>query len=175
MLLRAAREACDRHGAALIFDEVQSGLGRTGTLWAYEQSGRASPTRMTMAKALGGGLPIGALVTGERFADVLRARRPRLDLRRRARSCAAAALAALDIVSDREVCSRACASLGERLRGALAELPGVVEVRGRGLDARAEFDLDGGDAPERSCSRAARRAARAQRDRAARPCACCRR
>ena len=38
-LLRAAREACDRHGAALIFDEVQVGLGRTGTLWAYEHAG----------------------------------------------------------------------------------------------------------------------------------------
>src|SRR6185312_15750228 len=62
-LLAAAREACDRHGAALIFDEIQTGMGRTGTLWAYERCG-VVPDAMTVAKALGGGLPIGALITG---------------------------------------------------------------------------------------------------------------
>src|SRR5205814_3093271 len=67
--LRAARAACDEHGAALIFDEIQCGMGRTGTLWAYEQTG-VVPDAITAAKALGGGLPIGALVTGERLADV---------------------------------------------------------------------------------------------------------
>ncbi|MDQ6914861.1 MAG: aminotransferase class III-fold pyridoxal phosphate-dependent enzyme, partial [Actinomycetota bacterium] len=69
-LLRAARAACDRTGAALVFDEIQCGMGRTGTLWAYEQTG-VVPDAMTLAKALGGGLPIGALVTGERLADAL--------------------------------------------------------------------------------------------------------
>src|SRR5271154_7186296 len=68
--LRAAREACDEHGAALVFDEVQCGMGRTGTLWAYQQVGVA-PDAMTVAKALGGGLPIGALITGPRLADIL--------------------------------------------------------------------------------------------------------
>ena len=68
-LLHAAREACDRVGAALVFDEIQCGMGRTGSLWAYEQTG-VVPDAMTSAKALGGGLPIGALVTGERLADV---------------------------------------------------------------------------------------------------------
>ncbi len=68
--LKAARAACDEHGAALIFDEIQTGMGRTGTLWAYEQTG-VVPDALTSAKALGGGLPIGALVTGERLADVL--------------------------------------------------------------------------------------------------------
>ena len=70
-LLLAAREACDRTGAALIFDEIQTGMGRTGTLWAYEQTD-VVPDAMTSAKALGGGLPIGALITGPRLADVLR-------------------------------------------------------------------------------------------------------
>ncbi|MGH2908475.1 MAG: aspartate aminotransferase family protein, partial [Solirubrobacteraceae bacterium] len=70
-LLIAAREACDRTGAALIFDEIQTGMGRTGTMWAYEQTG-VVPDALTSAKALGGGLPIGALVTGPRLADVLR-------------------------------------------------------------------------------------------------------
>jgi len=69
-LLRAARAACDEHGAALIFDEIQTGMGRTGTLWAYEQTG-VMPDAITLAKALGAGMPIGALVTGERLADVL--------------------------------------------------------------------------------------------------------
>ena len=81
-VLRAARAACDAHGAALIFDEVQCGLGRTGTLWAYEHSG-VVPDALTTAKALGGGLPIGALITGAAPGRRLRARRPRLDLRRR--------------------------------------------------------------------------------------------
>ena len=69
-LLRAARAACDRVGAALVFDEVQTGLGRTGTLWAYEWTG-VVPDALTTAKALAGGLPMGALITGERLSGVL--------------------------------------------------------------------------------------------------------
>ena len=69
-LLRAAREACDEHGALLIFDEIQCGMGRTGTLWAHEQLG-VRPDVMTVAKGLGGGLPIGACVTNPECADVL--------------------------------------------------------------------------------------------------------
>src|SRR5439155_11647794 len=69
VVLRAARAACDAVGAALVFDEVQCGMGRTGTLWAYEPSG-VVPDAMSLAKGLGGGLPIGALVIGERLADV---------------------------------------------------------------------------------------------------------
>ncbi len=68
--LRAARAACDATGALLIFDEVQCGMGRTGTLWAYEQYG-VRPDVMTLAKGLGGGLPIGACVTSPEYADVL--------------------------------------------------------------------------------------------------------
>ena len=69
-VLHAARAACDEHGAALIYDEVQCGLGRTGTLWAYEDAG-VVPDILTSAKALGGGLPIGAVICGPRYADVL--------------------------------------------------------------------------------------------------------
>jgi acetylornithine/N-succinyldiaminopimelate aminotransferase len=143
-LLRAAREACDRTGAALIFDEIQTGMGRTATLWAYEQTG-VVPDAMTSAKALGGGLPIGALITGPRLADVLQpgdhgstfAGGPLV---------ASAALVALEICSDPELHKRV-RSLGERLRAGLAELSGVREVRGRGL--MIGLDLDGGSsAPE---------------------------
>ena len=140
--LAAAREACDRHGAALIFDEVQTGMGRTGALWAYTEAG-VVPDAMTVAKALGGGLPIGALITGERLEDALRpgdhgstfAGGPVV---------AAAALAALEVTDDQALLARV-RELGERLRAGLEELPGVLRVRGRGL--MVGFDLEHGDAP----------------------------
>jgi predicted acetylornithine/succinylornithine family transaminase len=136
-LLRTARAACDRTGAALIFDEIQCGMGRTGTLWAYEHSG-VTPDAITLAKALGGGMPIGALVTGPRLADVLEpgdhgstfAGGPVV---------AAAGLAVLDVVDDGALLARV-GELGERLAAGLAELPGVREVRGRGLMRAIEVD-----------------------------------
>ena len=82
-VLVAAREACDEVGAALVFDEVQCGMGRTGTLWAYEQL-PVDPDVLTAAKALGGGLPVGAVRHEPGARRRARARRPRLDLRRRA-------------------------------------------------------------------------------------------
>jgi predicted acetylornithine/succinylornithine family transaminase len=129
-LLGAARSACDATGAALIFDEIQTGMGRTGTLWAYEQTG-VVPDALTSAKALGGGLPVGALVTGPRLADVFElgdhgstfAGGPVV---------ASAALVALDICSDPELLD-SVSQLGERLRAGLEALPGVARVRGRGL------------------------------------------
>ncbi len=141
-VLQAARAACDRHGAALIFDEVQSGMGRTGSLWAYQQSD-VVPDAMTTAKALGGGLPIGALITGERLQDALQtgdhgstfAAGPLV---------ASAALAALDVTDDPELIFRVN-ELGEHLRERLTALPGVSDVRGRGL--MVGFDLEQGDAP----------------------------
>ena len=68
--IRAIRKMCDQHGLLLIFDEVQTGLGRTGTLFAYEQLG-VTPDIMTLAKALGNGLPIGAMLTTEAIAASL--------------------------------------------------------------------------------------------------------
>jgi predicted acetylornithine/succinylornithine family transaminase len=136
-VLRAARRACDEHGAALIFDEVQVGLGRTGTLWAY-QHGDVVPDLMTVAKALGGGLPIGAVITNERFAEGFEAGDHGSTFAGGPVQ-AAAGLAVLDIVSDPELLARVRA-LGERARHVLAELPGVVDVRGRGLMLAAELD-----------------------------------
>jgi acetylornithine/N-succinyldiaminopimelate aminotransferase len=69
-VLQVAREACDEHEALLIFDEIQCGMGRTGTLWAHEQLG-VVPDVMTVAKGLGGGLPVGACVTNPDTASVL--------------------------------------------------------------------------------------------------------
>jgi acetylornithine/succinyldiaminopimelate/putrescine aminotransferase len=138
-LLVAAREACDRTGAALLFDEIQTGMGRTGTLWAYEQT-EVVPDALTSAKALGGGLPIGALVTGPRLADALRpgdhgstfAGGP---------VAASAALVALEICSDPELLARVRAA-GERLAAGLATLPYATAVRGRGLMLAIDIDQD---------------------------------
>jgi acetylornithine/N-succinyldiaminopimelate aminotransferase len=142
-VLRAAREACDRHGAALVFDEVQTGMGRTGSLWAYEQVG-VVPDALTTAKALGGGLPIGALVTGERLANVF-APGDHGSTFAGGPVVAAAALAVLDVLDDPALLARVRAN-GERLRAALEELPGVTGVRGRGL--MNAFDLVDGGAPD---------------------------
>jgi predicted acetylornithine/succinylornithine family transaminase len=138
-VLRAARQACDAHGAALIFDEVQCGLGRTGTLWAYQHSG-VVPDALTVAKALGGGLPIGALVTGERLADVFAPGDHGSTFAGGPVQCAAG-LAVLDVIDDEGLLERV-RELGERLRHALSDLPGVVEVRGRGLMLAFELDPD---------------------------------
>jgi predicted acetylornithine/succinylornithine family transaminase len=139
-VLLAARAACDAHGAALVFDEVQCGLGRTGTLWAHEHAG-VVPDALTTAKALGGGLPIGALVCGPRLADVLEPGDHGSTFAGGPVQCAAA-LAVLDVVADPALLARVRA-LGERLAAALAELPGVTGVRGRGLMLAAELGLGG--------------------------------
>ncbi|MGV2687837.1 aspartate aminotransferase family protein [Citrobacter braakii] len=68
--LQGLRELCDRHNALLIFDEVQTGVGRTGELYAYMHYG-VTPDLLTTAKALGGGFPIGALLATERCASVM--------------------------------------------------------------------------------------------------------
>jgi acetylornithine/N-succinyldiaminopimelate aminotransferase len=64
------RELCDQHGALLVLDEIQSGMGRTGTLFAYVQDG-AKPDIVTLANALGCGFPIGAMLTGPKVAEVM--------------------------------------------------------------------------------------------------------
>ncbi|HEY5316734.1 MAG TPA: aminotransferase class III-fold pyridoxal phosphate-dependent enzyme [Solirubrobacteraceae bacterium] len=153
-LLGAARAACDRVGAALVFDEIQCGMGRTGTLWAYEQTG-VVPDALTSAKALGGGLPIGALVTGERLADVFQpgdhgstfAGGPVV---------ASAAIIALEICSGGELLARV-RELGERFAAGLDSLPYTASVRGRGLMVAVDL------VPEVSAPALARRALLEQR------------
>jgi predicted acetylornithine/succinylornithine family transaminase len=129
-VLLAAREACDAAGAVLVFDEIQTGMGRTGSLWAYEQS-PVKPDVMTTAKALGGGLPIGACVTIPELGDVFGlgdhgstfAGGPLV---------ATAALAALEVTDDPDLLRRV-RDLGARFCDALAQLDAITEVRGRGL------------------------------------------
>jgi acetylornithine/N-succinyldiaminopimelate aminotransferase len=141
-LLRFARERCDLVGATLIFDEIQTGLGRTGTAWAYEHSG-VTPDLLTSAKALGGGLPIGALITGPRHADTFAPGDHGSTFAGGPVVCAAA-LAALDVLLDEDLLARV-RELGELLRERVATLPHVVEIRGRGLMVAFDVDVD---APE---------------------------
>jgi acetylornithine/N-succinyldiaminopimelate aminotransferase len=143
-LLLAARAACDRVGAALVFDEIQCGMGRTGSLWAYEQT-PVVPDAMTSAKALGGGLPIGALVTGERLADTFQpgdhgstfAGGPVI---------ASAALVALEICSEPGLLERVV-GLGQRLAAGLERLGFAAAVRGRGLMLAVDL-VEGVSAPD---------------------------
>jgi acetylornithine/N-succinyldiaminopimelate aminotransferase len=129
-VIAAAREACDEHGALLVFDEVQTGMGRTGSLWAYEQLD-VRPDVLTSAKALGGGLPVGAVVTTEELGDVLE-RGDHGSTFAGAPVAASAALAALGVIDDAGLLA-SVRELGGRFRAALGELDQVVEVRGRGL------------------------------------------
>jgi len=139
-VLFTAREACDRHGALLIFDEVQCGMGRTGTLWAYEQTG-VRPDVMTVAKGLGGGLPIGACVTSPEYADVLQAGDHGSTFAGGPVPCAAAN-AVLEVVND-ESFLREVREKGEELVGGLRAI-GAAGVRGLGLMLAFEVP----DAPE---------------------------
>lgn len=143
-LLQAARAACDRTGAVLIFDEIQTGMGRTGSLWAYQQT-TVVPDAITSAKALGGGLPIGALVTSPKLSDVFQtgdhgstfAGGPLVS---------SSALVALEICSDPRLLGRVPV-LGERLAAGLGSLPYAAAVRGRGLMLAIDLS-DGISAPE---------------------------
>jgi predicted acetylornithine/succinylornithine family transaminase len=140
--LLAAREACDAAGALLILDEIQAGMGRTGSLWAYEQT-PVRPDVLTSAKALGGGMPIGACVTTPAAGEVLEPGDHGSTFAGGPVACAAA-LAVLDIV-DEPALLRRVRELGATLREGLLALEGVAEVRGRGLMLGVGFG-DGLDA-----------------------------
>jgi acetylornithine/N-succinyldiaminopimelate aminotransferase len=138
-LMRAAREACDAVGAALVFDEIQTGLGRTGTLWAYEQAG-VVPDAMTVAKALGGGVPIGALIIGPRLAGVFAPGDHGSTFAGGPLACAAAN-AAFDVLDDEALLAHV-RDVGERLAEGLRELPRVAEVRAVGLMVACDVEAD---------------------------------
>jgi acetylornithine/N-succinyldiaminopimelate aminotransferase len=143
-VLVAARESCDAADAVLILDEVQSGTGRTGSLWAYQQL-PVHPDLITAAKALGGGLPVGACVTTGELGEVLE-RGDHGSTFAGAPVAAAAALAALEVIDQPELL-RSVRELGADFMHRLAELDGVAEVRGRGLMVGVSL-ADGLDAGE---------------------------
>ena len=129
--LPAAREVCDRTGALLILDEVQTGLGRTGRLWAQERWG-VEPDLMTLAKSLAGGVPIGATLATEAVERSFKGSH-NSTFGGNALACAAGS-AALDVLVRERLWERAEA-LGARGLGFLRALgsPLIREVRGLGL------------------------------------------
>ena len=146
--MQKLREVCDTHGILLIADEVQTGFARTGKLFAMEHHGVAADIT-TMAKGLGGGLPISA-VTGR--ADVMDSPGPGglggtyagnpLGV--------AAAHAVLDVIEEEQLCDRA-ERLGQRLKQRLAglrdEVPEIIDIRGPGFMNAVEFNIAGTDKP----------------------------
>jgi acetylornithine/succinyldiaminopimelate/putrescine aminotransferase len=144
---RALRQICDEHGLLLVFDEVQTGMGRTGTLWAHESSG-VVPDAMTLAKGLGGGFPIGALVIGPRLADVFAPGDHGSTFAGGPLACAAAN-AALDVLDDAALLAHV-RELGERLTEGLRELPRVTAVRSAGLMAAIDVEADAPDLARRA-------------------------
>jgi predicted acetylornithine/succinylornithine family transaminase len=127
--LVAAREAADAVGALLIFDEIQTGIGRTGTFFAFEQT-PVIPDIATLAKGLGGGVPIGAMLVRE-SASVFHFGDHGTTLGGNPLT-AAAALATLRVIDDEGLMNNA-RTMGARFVEGLSVLAQVTEVRGRGL------------------------------------------
>jgi acetylornithine/N-succinyldiaminopimelate aminotransferase len=134
--LAAARALADEHGALLVFDEVQCGVGRTGSFFAWEQLDVA-PDALALAKGLANGLPIGALLVADAAPTGLEPGEHGSTFGGNPVACAAAC-AVVDTLDDALLAS--VRLQGERLATGLAALPGVVEVRGRGLMIGAELD-----------------------------------
>jgi len=141
--LQGLRELCDRHDAVLIFDEIQCGLGRPGTVFAYEHYG-VTPDILVLAKPLGGGLPLGAVLVRQRIADAIGVGDHGSTFGGNPVACAAGKVV-LDTVSRPEFLERVRARAG-LLRGKLEELAAetdaVVEVRGLGLMLGMELTHD---------------------------------
>ena len=132
--LAAARSAADRTGAILIFDEIQCGLGRTGTLFAFEQSG-VVPDIVTLAKPLGGGLPLGAVLTGEAIDGLVKPGHHGTTFGGNPVACRLG-LAVLDEIKKSALLERVSSQgawFGEQLLALQARVPSIVEVRGTGF------------------------------------------
>jgi acetylornithine/N-succinyldiaminopimelate aminotransferase len=134
--LEAVRALCDEREALLIIDEVQTGLGRTGRWFGFEHSG-VRPDVVTLAKALGNGVPIGACWARDEVAPALRPGDHATTFGGQPLA-ARAALAVLDVMEASDVPALAAAA-GTRLGAALAAVPGITAVRGLGLLLAAEL------------------------------------
>ena len=136
--IQGLRQLCDQHGALLVFDEVQCGLGRTGWLWAHQAYG-VTPDLMTVAKPLAGGLPIGATLMTEAVAAEVSAGDHGSTFGAGPLVCSAA-LAVFNQINQPALLSEVAAK-GEALRLGLHALPtnSIVEVRGAGLLLGVEF------------------------------------
>lgn len=144
--LEALREICDRHGWLLMLDEVQSGMGRTGT-WFAHQHGSARPDVMTLAKGLGNGFPIGACLARGAAAKVLQPGSHGSTFGGNPLA-SVAAMTTLSVLEDEGLLARAV-ELGDAitasLREKLADTPGVIQIRNKGLMIAVSLDRPCGE------------------------------
>jgi 4-aminobutyrate aminotransferase len=137
--LKGLREICDRHGIMLIADEVQSGVGRTGKMWAFEHEGIV-PDIVASAKGLGGGLPLGAIIARSEVSSQWQAGSHGNTYGGNGLVCAVSH-ELLELVEE-SLMDNAVA-VGEQLKDRLSELkmrfPQIGKVRGRGLMIGVEF------------------------------------
>ena len=142
--LKGVRDICDRHGLLLIADEVQVGIGRTGTLFAYEQTG-IEPDIMPLAKALGGGIPVGAMVARAEVAESLSLGSHGSTFGGNAVACAAG-VAVIETLLNNGVLEN-CQKMGDYFLSKLQALKDkfsfITDVRGQGLILGAELDREG--------------------------------
>lgn len=138
--LHAARELTERYGTLLVADEVQTGIGRTGTWLALQQQG-ITPDIVTLAKGLGGGFPVGAVIGfGPRMGSLFQRGQHGSTFGGNPLA-SAAALATIDAIESRNLLEHV-KKLSAWLRHELTALPGVVEVRGEGLLLGVVLDKD---------------------------------
>lgn len=137
--LKALRKKCDESGALLIFDEIQTGFGRTGNLFAFQEYD-IKPDIITLAKGMGGGMPLGAFVTSKKIMDHLK-ENPILGhittFGGHPVSCAAA-LASLNVILDEELTKEVARK--EKKFKTLLNAPQIEEVRGKGLMLAVQLD-----------------------------------
>lgn len=137
--LQAVRRLCDQRGALLVVDDVQAGMGRTGSWFSWQPLG-FTPDIATTAKALANGLPIGVCMAAEPVASAFRPGDHATTFGGGPVVCAAA-LAVIDEIEHRELLVN-CRERSDQLVSALSDLPGVRDVRGRGLLVAAQIDGD---------------------------------
>lgn len=151
--LKEVRELCNEHDLLLILDEVQTGMGRTGKLFAYEHYGIA-PDIMTIAKGLGGGVPIGAMLATDRVASAFQPGNHASTFGGNPLVCAAAVATMETILEDGFIldqCNRMSKYFIEKLEELKTKFPGIIaEVRGKGLLLGMELTREG-DPVVRAC------------------------
>lgn len=145
--LKKVRELCDRYGALLILDEIQTGVGRTGTMFAYEQLG-VQPDIVTLAKGLAGGVPIGAFIAADQVAAAFHPGDHGSTFGGNPLACAAAN-AVLDTITNEHLlvhCRQVGAYLAAELNKLQAKYPALItEVRGMGLMLGMQLTKPGRD------------------------------
>ena len=139
--LQGLRQICDEHDWLLILDEIQTGMGRTGAMFAFQHS-QVQPDIMTLAKGLGNGVPIGACLARGKAAELFKPGHHGSTYGGNPLVCSAA-LAVLDTLQKEQLTERAAAlgtQMFDSLKASLADQQGVVEIRGCGLMLAIELD-----------------------------------